>query len=202
MVGAGWLCLRAGQGPLCPCPSAVDRAEGSWLHLYRGTTKTTQSRHPVWNINIYVTFQEADELSFLLKNDPRQTKCNHLARCSPLPTAPPQPCLCISKKMPISAFLCVTDTVNSSGVWYMNQLLCSTPRSLACLWGQLRFQIVWIMRTASRSTFTFSAQLLEFVLCVAREGSSHSSARLQLRRGDCPEPSAGEVLALSAEKIC
>lgn len=196
---------RAG-GHLCPCMSYVDRAEGQLVAFILWYLNIPQSHHPICsiNINIYVTFQKAGELHFLLKKDPRQTKCNNLPCCSPLPTTPsPQPCHCISKNMLLSAFPCITYTVNSLEVLYINQLLCSTNRNLACLWGHLIFQIIWIMRTISHSTFTFSAQFFEFMLCISREGSGHPSAQLQLRQGDCPESSAGEALALSGptEKI-
>lgn len=86
-------------------------------------------------------------------------------------TSYPQPCHCISKNMPLSAFPCVTYAVNSLEVLYTNQLLCRANRNLACLWGQLVFQIVCILRSISCSTF--SAQFFELVLCISMEGSGH-----------------------------
>lgn len=84
----------------------------------------------------------------------------------------------------------------------ISQLLHSTDRNLACLQGDLVFQITWIMKTISCSTFTFSAQVFEFVLFPSRERPGHPSAQLQQHQGDCPGSSICEALALSAGKIC
>lgn len=44
------------------------------------------------------------------------------------------------------------------------------------------FQVIWIMKTISRRTFTFGAEFFEFMLCDSREGSGHPSAQLWLRQ--------------------
>lgn len=195
--------LWTGQGTCMYVLCGQSREASSCIYITVPQYITKPSCICSININIYVTFQKADELNFLLKKGPRQTKCNNFSCCSPLPTKPPpQPCHCISKNMRLSAFPCVTYAVNSVEVLYVNQLLHSTNRNLACLWGQLIFQVIWIMRTISHSTFTFSAQFFEFVLWISREGSGRPSAQLQLCQGDCPESSVGEALALSTGKIC
>lgn len=56
--------------------------------------------------------------------------------------------------------------------------------------------------TISCSTFTFSAQVFEFVLFPSRERPGHPSAQLQQHQGDCPGSSICEALALSAGNIC
>lgn len=65
------------------------------------------------------------------------------------PQPSPQPCHCISKNMPVSAFPFVAYTVNFLEISYINQLLCSTGRNLVCLWGHLIFQIICFMRAVS-----------------------------------------------------
>lgn len=125
-----------GRAQLCPCMSYVDRAGRQLVAFILRYHNIPRSHHGICsiNINIYVTFQKADELNFLLKKDPRQTKCNNFPCGSPSPTKPsPQPCHCISKNMRLSAFPCVTYAVNSVEVLYINQLLHSTNRNLACL---------------------------------------------------------------------
>lgn len=97
--------------------------------------------------------------------------------------------------MPLSAFPCVTYTVNSLEV-YRSQLLPSTDRNLACLWSDLAFQITWIMRTVSCSTFAFSAQVFQFVLFLPQRDQAphlHSSSSTRETALDPQGLSSGSV---------
>lgn len=183
---AGWpLCHGQAKGTVMPMCILQGQSQGATSCIYIMVPQFTTKLSP------FVVYTSYSQLSFQKGSKIKQMQ--KFALLQSFAHSPVTVFLWHFQLFHVSLILWTPSEV------YRSQLLHSADRNLACLWSDLVFQITWILRTVSCSTFTFSAQVFQSVLFPSREGPGHPSA--QQHQGHCPGSSGCRVCPVCWENL-